>query len=481
MRRSRVNLTSEEDATYKLTVDGRMERFSGALGGGGEASGLGFTLPNGSYTAHLEVTDQAGNVRRAQQKFRVAVSELAPQVRVAAARSGADRLQFTITAPPRSQGTLSIGDSVQQAFTADADGKAGVTLRLPDGRYPAPVIKVTDAYGRTGLSTGKALVVDTVAPALTVVRDAQRATHGDLVLAVTTERGARIAVTYGSHAARAFPGYTAGQGPATLTRALDPGTYDVTVTATDAQGNVTTKRLHFAIGDSWTAGEWLLFLLKLLLVIALIIAVVMIRYRTRPAREAKAYRAALQRHERDLQAWEQERERLVDLAEFAAEFDQTESADGDWPPAWGKRRRGEQVRWVTAGELVQPAANGASVTVRDTGTVIVTDQRVLHVGKTKREWLFAKLLRVEHPGAQITWMQVSNRTNLSGVQYRHDSARTRLAIELATAAAPSGPGVVSLLARLREALTAHDRARPRQPAPPDQAGPGRAVVAGWQA
>ncbi|MFF5494771.1 hypothetical protein [Streptomyces aquilus] len=144
-------------------------------------------------------------------------------------------------------------------------------------------------------------------------------------------------------------------------------------------------------------------------------------------------------YERNLRAWEQEHARLVELAEFAAELGIDGQPVGGWLADWGKRKRNESVWSVTDADMVQPATNGQEIAVRDSGTLVITDQRLVFVGRTRREWLFGKLEHIEHLGHDVTLMRVSNRMNLSGVRYRREPERTRLAIELAVADAPREP------------------------------------------
>ncbi|MFJ8358728.1 hypothetical protein [Streptomyces sp. NPDC093984] len=459
---SRVAFTSEAGAAYELTVQGRKERITGTVGSDGEVSDQTLFLPNGSFTARLAVTDEAGNVGHAEQKVRVGLGALAPRVNADRSR-GSGLVRFTVTAPPRSKGRLTVGKAVDRAFTTDGDGSATIDTRMADGRYPAPVVTVADPYGRTGRATDRNLVVDTVAPLLKVTPDAGRAARGDLSLAVTTEAHAKVSVTYGSGE---HDGFTSTGHAATVTRALAPGTYRVTVTATDAYGNTATRRLDVAVDDQWTLAEWLILLLTVLLVLGLLVAAWYVHRRTRPAREARRARRAVELHEREMRAWERERERLVALAEFAAELGEDEGIGGEWLADWGKRKRGESVWWMTDADMVQPATNGQEAAVRDSGTLLITAHRVLFVGRTRREWLFSKLVRVEHVGHDITWMQVTNRAAVSGVRYRREPERTRIAIETAIAEAPSGQapelgaGRGPVLTRVRQEITVHDRRRP---------------------
>jgi len=80
---------------------------------------------------------------------------------------------------------------------------------------------------------------------------------------------------------------------------------------------------------------------------------------------------------------------------------------------------------------------GAEVpTPIDTGTVLISDQRVVFAGsKQTREWLYPKLIGFHHD-AQAPWtaLQVSNRQKVSGILYTAESAVVvRFRLELALA------------------------------------------------
>ncbi|NUP16687.1 MAG: hypothetical protein HOZ81_11375 [Streptomyces sp.] len=459
--------TSEAGAAYEVSVSGREEKLSGTVDEGGEVSDAALVLPNGSYTARITVTDDAGNVGRAERTLRVNLDELVPRV-TAERATGSGQVRFTVTAPPRSKGTLTVADAVDRAFTTDAEGHAEVAAELADGSYPAPVAAVTDVYGRAGRYSGRKLVVDTKAPALKVASDGERAAHGHVALSVTTEARAKVAVAYDSGEPAGF--LSSGR-PTDVTRALSPGTYQVTVTATDPYGNATTERLSIAVDDQRTMGDWVTLLLKVALLLLLVAASWYVFRRTRPAREDRRSRRAVERYRRNLRAWDQEHARLVELAEFAAELGDEGGSVGGWLADWGKRKRNESVWAVTDADMVEPGTNGQGVVVRDSGTLVVTGQRVLFVGRTRREWLFAKLVRVEHIGRDLTLMRVTNRANVSGVRYRRDPERIRIVIDTAVAEAPTGEapelgrGRGPVLAPLRQAITEHDRRRPASPEP----------------
>ena len=72
----------------------------------------------------------------------------------------------------------------------------------------------------------------------------------------------------------------------------------------------------------------------------------------------------------------------------------------------------------------------------DEGTAVVTNQRVVFQGTGKtREWLFSKLIGVDHdPERGISMLHVSNRQKASGLAYGEDiSDPFRLRIDVALA------------------------------------------------
>ena len=199
-------------------------------------------------------------------------------------------------------------------------------------------------------------------------------------------------------------------------------------------------------------------------------------------------------HDQALGAWERERRELEDAIADVEGFD-------GWAPSEVPgglelaAKRGERVYLVARGAgLVEHQRSGGTWTggysgfsvrltrnlrwhvggnrgtyqpgpeepaLLDTGTVTITDRRVVFQGaKQSREWTFSKLLGYQHlDEAPITVLQVSNRQRVSGVLYDGETGETfqrRLAIAVGRATV----GIDSVLAGLRAELAAHDAARP---------------------
>lgn len=100
----------------------------------------------------------------------------------------------------------------------------------------------------------------------------------------------------------------------------------------------------------------------------------------------------------------------------------------------------------------------------DTGTAVVTNQRVVFQGEGKtREWLFTKLIGVDHdPGRGLSMLHVSNRQKASGLAYGEDVADTfRLRMDVALA--HHGGDIDALQLMLKERAAELER---REPVPP---------------
>lgn len=101
----------------------------------------------------------------------------------------------------------------------------------------------------------------------------------------------------------------------------------------------------------------------------------------------------------------------------------------------------------------------------DTGTVTITDQRVVFQGtKHAREWSFAKLLGYEND-ANLPWtsLQVSDREKVSGFLYDREhtvGVRFRLALALAVYHGTTA----DFVAHVKEEMAQHDADKPAPPA-----------------
>jgi hypothetical protein len=111
-------------------------------------------------------------------------------------------------------------------------------------------------------------------------------------------------------------------------------------------------------------------------------------------------------------------------------------------------------------------------TVIDTGSVTITDQRVVFQGsKQAREWPFSKLLGVhDDPATPWTAIAVSNRQKVSGVLYSTAEAE-EFRFRLHLAVADQSGNRDAFVAALEQERVQHDAARPVPPRPSAPAPP----------
>jgi hypothetical protein len=153
---------------------------------------------------------------------------------------------------------------------------------------------------------------------------------------------------------------------------------------------------------------------------------------------------------------------------------------GNWS-GWLPLARDEVVYWAAgdAGMVEAPyalplrpphfrefsrAEEAAACPPVDTGQVAVTDQRVVFVGRTRREWTYSTLIGMAHTEAGQTWLLVTSRTQVSGVAPPPPMAAA-LRLHLALALADRASQRDAFVAELAEQLGRHQQAKPRPPAP----------------
>lgn len=221
--------------------------------------------------------------------------------------------------------------------------------------------------------------------------------------------------------------------------------------------------------------------------------------------KAKAEQRRLQRGYQEAQAgfqrWEAEVTDGEEMLDAARTFDGFDPAEVDSPLT---AKKGERLFLVGEGAgLVEPRRlpgqwvgghRGVSVRVAkglyaraggsrgtyqqgdeqqklvDTGTMVITNQRVVFLGaKYTREWAFSKLLGVQHDDALgATYMQVSNREKVSGIAHGSavaDDMKFRLGLALAIFAGERD----DFVADLEQQVADLKRQMPALPPPPPPA------------
>nr|WTB34994.1 hypothetical protein OG781_40980 [Streptomyces sp. NBC_00830] len=484
-----VSFDAEAGAQYEVNVEGRKEQLSGTVGDDGMVRGS-LWLPNGSYRLTAVVRDEVGNRTRTETAATVSLDKLRPQVHVEPPVGGGTT-QVEVTGPPGAAGIVSTGGE-SEPVRLDSDGRAAVSLSVDDGSHHV-LVNLNDAFGRAGTGSSGTFTVDTIPPALKLAYDTERAKYGDVVLTVTGEEGARLALS-GAGEKRTV---TLGAERRTFRWHAAPGNHRLIARLTDAHGNINRTDLTLHVSDDWTAARIRNALLWTAGVVLGLVLGGFLLWRRRRAviawwarrrenarvaaeqraarvrvarqeadarRRREALRRAQQAYERELADWQRTRGRLAADHEFVRQLRGTEYRAADF--RWGARKRDERVLLIASASLVEVRTRQGVSHTENTwvGEIAVTDKRVLFAGVAgRREWAYGKWLHHEHhEGAAQTLITVSNRQKTSGVAYGYGEApQVRLAIDVALAQAQGRHGEV--VHGARAALEAHDRKRPSAP------------------
>ena len=485
-----VVVRGEAGSRYALRVRsraGELAAFSrdGSVDSLGEAR-VALLLPNGTYSATVQLRDAAGNAARAVTvPLRVAIPRPSLSLRVTSPANASSTV-VELSGPALGTGTVTFtsagANPVRATFTLDDTGRGTVTSTLPDGTWRADAT-VSDFQRRGAATRVTDVRVDTVAPDVTATYERRAASHGAIALNVVVPDGATAVV-------RGLPGGDvplASGTPPVRVEAKD-GTYRVRVEATDAAGNSTVRDLRVRVSHPMTAAELAagLFGLALLGIGAFALwwkrehvaravwALRAARRRRELLREhdravaahsaaVAAHGAAVRAYDAAHESWRTAAAGLRRNAYEAATFDGGEMPDDV------RAKPGERAfAFVEQGCLVEnrrPAGHDVP-TVVERGAVLVTDRRVVFSGAKRREWLFDQLTNVYHLTNGGTMMSVTNRQNPSGVAFGTDvTGRFRLDLALAVARGDRA----SFTAAHESLLTAHLAMEPHPPAPPPTA------------
>ena len=196
--------TAEANATVSIVVNGQTYTATANAQGGWSLPATA-TLPDGTYTPAMTITDAAGNSSTANgTPFTVDTSTPAAGTGALATASDTGTLgdNKTNDNTPALSGTAEANATVQVAVngqtytvTANAQGLWALpaTATLPDGTY-TPVITVTDAAGNSSSANGTPFTVDATAPAAPGVTIPD-ASHG--VSAAEAQDGVALVVMLG--------------------------------------------------------------------------------------------------------------------------------------------------------------------------------------------------------------------------------------------------------------------------------------------
>ena len=234
-------------ATVTITVGG--QTLTTTVQSGGTWSATAGSLADATYTVTAGVSDSAGNAATATQQLTIDIS--APSIAItggSAVTTGNNTplLTGTTDVPVGSTVTVTIAG---QTLTATV--QSGGTWSVPAGTVPdgthAVVATVVDAAGNSGRATQQ-LVVDTVAPAITITGGSARATNDNTPdIAGTTDAaaGSSVTVTVGGQTLTAI--VQAGGGWSVTAAALSDATYTVVARVSDAAGNTRSASQQLTI------------------------------------------------------------------------------------------------------------------------------------------------------------------------------------------------------------------------------------------
>ncbi|WP_378528538.1 Ig-like domain repeat protein [Nocardioides yefusunii] len=443
---SLASFNAGEPATYKLFVDGKQVAAGDA---GAAQTEVPFPVANGLHVVTVKLADAAGNAAKVRRSITVDIDSLNLEASVGGATSEAQKLTVRGT---RDATAVVNGLGDERTFVL-TDGTAEIDLDLPDGTYDNVAVTLTDQFGRTGRTLLERVVVDTVRPVVKLVRRTERRTRGRLVLAVGTEAGAALvwrAVDQNGKEVGSGE-ETTGEDGALVDVDLEEGDYKVETTVRDAAGNETKETQEFHVdSDPWGWWGWSKRILAVLalLFLGLLVAGWRINRKERKEEEARARaeREAVERKakaERDAEArrlaeierarlaeekrqreaaaraeahraWEQRGDFLRELCREAREWDGVTAAE---VPDGIKLKSGERVYGTSPGVLVEARTrqNVPTLVGADSGTVTVTDRRVVFRGPSKkREWLLDSIDDLQRQD-DVFLIGVTQRKTLSGV------------------------------------------------------------------
>ena len=197
---------------------------------------LPFALAEGQHTVFVEVHDLAGSQARTTWSF--TIDSIAPDLVVT-------EPVVSITNDP----DVSIAGSSDPGVTVTVNGIATtvglggtfrVDLTLADGAHSIPVI-ATDGAGNTA-STTVDIVVDTVAPSISLTSPPSTVEVASVTISGSTEAGASVYVNGGAVGVDA-------NGAFSTTVALTPGSNTITAVAMDAAGNSGSTSVSVTFND----------------------------------------------------------------------------------------------------------------------------------------------------------------------------------------------------------------------------------------
>ncbi|WP_164743516.1 S8 family serine peptidase [Microbacterium sulfonylureivorans] len=207
------------------------------------------TAPRGATTISLraEAWDDAGSTFKETVIDAYAVDTIAPPIEVTTPTAGAPQPTrsgaVAGTSEPSATVSVSAGRAECEA-TADADGAWACNLPVRDGVHRVEVT-ATDAVGNASEPVRRALWHDSTPPHAPKVTSPTGTVHSTrTAIKGSAEAGATVTVTEANRTVCTAVATSSWRWSCTPTDALTTGKHTLTVTATDAAGNVSSPRTH---------------------------------------------------------------------------------------------------------------------------------------------------------------------------------------------------------------------------------------------
>jgi hypothetical protein len=480
--RSRWSVVTDPGTAYELIVDGRTVAEGSAKS---RTVSEYVELADGRHDVRVELRDAVGNLRTLTDSVTVDIPTLWVAAKDVSEANSTER-QFKVAAPVGTRGFLRIPGAGNEKFEL-TDGRAEVTIDVPEGSFEAPIVIVADDFDRKGTTELAPFEVDLTAPALEVAAVAGAGERGAVSAAITAGEGDTVSWRLvDARGLVALSGEFVADGTEqSLERKVAEGDYDLEVTATDANGNESVERLTASVASVPLINPDVVPALVITLALWVLVGTaVYLRRRGRRVRallgrgvaklmgrrskrallvaeheQAVAdYQEQLAVFEVEDQAWQQRRDHLTRLVTLAqgnsVEVPATEIVLADDETAFCALP-------ATLVELRKE--EGAEVLVEvEAGQLVVTDTRVAFAGTETRDWELADLESIRHLENDRTLMKVSARETVSGVAYA-DADLVRLYLELAMA--ERNGTTRSVLMMLQQGVRQHELRRPQAPAP----------------
>ena len=481
--RSRWAVVTDQGTEYALLVDGKTVS-EGTTQSRTIREYL--DLADGRHDVELELRDPRGNLRTLTDSVAVDIPTLWVAAKAVSGPGEAEQV-FKVAAPPATRGYLRIPGAGGQRFEL-TDGRAEVTIEVPEGSYEAPVVTVADALDRKGTTELAPFEVDLTAPALQVTTVDGAAQRGLLSAGITAGEGDTVTwrVIESDHDFAVLSGEFVADGTEQLLeRELGEGSYELEVTATDANGNVSVERQSTEVAAKPLINPDVVPALTIALVLWVLVGLaVLLRRRggrvrsflgrvlsfgrgprsrrgqlaAEHARQVAEYDEQRAVFEHDDRIWQQRRDDLAQLITVA------QGGHVDLPETALELRSEERIYCALPAALVemQPREEGEVPVEVDAGQLVVTNERVAFTGTTNRDWELVDVEQVRHLDHDRTMIKVHGQAALAGVSYA-DSDLVRLYLELAMANLDGDSR--SVLMMLKQGMRQHELRRPQAPTP----------------